>query len=370
MLGLTQRRCDALNDVGNRGADHSRGQRGSQGHQRPRLRGPKSDDDEPDRVGDLERTEMALHVHVAGHGRRVPHQVRDGEYQLTYRDQEEGRPHAPPDLAPLDPGRHCDDSGREVDPVLGRPRADAPERDGKRRAIGTALQMPGDDRAGNPGGFLISPGRQRSLDGFALHARRVARCGRRVPKLRHSGRPAPFRHNVVMTDDGLTLLAQAAAHGDDRALRELVVATQDSVLRLCAVLSSPSEAEDLAQETYLRALQALPRFRFDAPVRAWLFAIARNVCADQIRRRVRRRPIEQKVASPGETNLDLADVELGELVRALDDEKRTAFILTQVVGMSYEEAAAVCECPVGTIRSRVARARAYLASAVRQADAS
>ena len=173
-----------------------------------------------------------------------------------------------------------------------------------------------------------------------------------------------------MLDDRLTLLAQAAVNGDDRALSELVVATQDGVWRLCAYLASPAEAEDLAQETYLRALQALPRFRFDAPVRAWLFAIARHVCADHVRRRVRRAPIERKVAIPNDTFLDLAELELGELVDTLDDERRTAFILTQVLGMSYDEAAAVCDCPIGTIRSRVARARAQLATAVRQADAS
>jgi len=173
-----------------------------------------------------------------------------------------------------------------------------------------------------------------------------------------------------VTDDGLTLLAQAAVNGDDNALRDLVLATQDSVRSLCAYLGSPAEAEDLTQETYLRALQALPRFRFDAPVRAWLFAIARHVCADHVRRRVRRAPIERKVASPTETVLDLADIELGELFETLDPEKRTAFVLTQVLGLSYDEAAAVCQCAIGTIRSRVARARAQLAAAVRQADAS
>ena len=146
-------------------------------------------------------------------------------------------------------------------------------------------------------------------------------------------------------------LAEAAVHGDDRALRELVAETQDSVLRLCAYLSSRTDAEDLTQETYLRVLQALPRFRFDAPVLAWIYAIARHVCADHVRRKVRRAPIERKVATSTETVLDLSDLEFGELVDTLDTEKRTAFVLTQVLGLSYEEAAAVCDCPIGTIRS-------------------
>lgn len=165
-------------------------------------------------------------------------------------------------------------------------------------------------------------------------------------------------------------LARAAVNGDDAALREIVQATQDPVYRLCSYLSSPGEAEDLTQETYLRALQALPRFRFEAPVRAWLFGIARHVCADHVRRKMRRAPLERKVASASHTELDVADIELGELVDTLEPEKRTAFVLTQVLGMSYEEAAVVCDCPIGTIRSRVARARAHLAAAVREADAS
>jgi RNA polymerase sigma-70 factor, ECF subfamily len=191
------------------------------------------------------------------------------------------------------------------------------------------------------------------------------RPGRRFP-----ARCRAYAKMSPVTDDGLTLLARAAVNGDDRALAQLVRGTQDSVYRLCCYLASPSEAEDLTQETYLRMLQALPRFRFDAPARAWIFAIARHVCADHVRRRVRRAPLDRLVTTPGEAVLDLAHVELGELVDTLDPEKRTAFVLTQVLGLSYEEAATVCDCPVGTIRSRVARAREHLATTVRRADAS
>jgi RNA polymerase sigma-70 factor (ECF subfamily) len=174
---------------------------------------------------------------------------------------------------------------------------------------------------------------------------------------------------VPMTEDHLKLLADAAAAGDDRALSELVRATQDHVRRLCAHLGSPAEADDLAQETYLRALQALPRFRGESPVLVWLLSIARHVCADHVRRRVRRAEIDRRYrARPRVTAPDDSAV-ADDLLGRLDPDQAAAFTLTQVLGLSYEEAAEVCGCPVGTIRSRVARARAALLDQVRSAEA-
>lgn len=172
-----------------------------------------------------------------------------------------------------------------------------------------------------------------------------------------------------MTGDHLTLLARAAAAGDDRALGELVGATQDQVRRLCAHLGSPADADDLAQETYLRALRALPRFRGESPVLVWLLAIARHVCTDHVRRRVRRAEIDLRYRPrPGVTAPD-DSVVVEDLLGRLDTDQAAAFALTQVLGLSYDEAAEVCDCPVGTIRSRVARARAALLDQVRDADA-
>ena len=74
--------------------------------------------------------------------------------------------------------------------------------------------------------------------------------------------------------DELTSLAIAAGHGDRDALARLVRQTQADVWRLCAHLVDPAAADDLTQDTYLRAIPALPRFRGDAPARAWLLAIA------------------------------------------------------------------------------------------------
>jgi RNA polymerase sigma-70 factor (ECF subfamily) len=102
-------------------------------------------------------------------------------------------------------------------------------------------------------------------------------------------------------------------------------------------------------------------------VRAWLLAIARNVCADHVRRRVRHRRLVEKV-SLHTVETHVAPPDLPEPVLAiLDDDRREAFVLTQILGYSYEDAAAIVGCPVGTIRSRVFRARAELVEALRPA---
>jgi RNA polymerase sigma-70 factor (ECF subfamily) len=141
------------------------------------------------------------------------------------------------------------------------------------------------------------------------------------------------------------------------------------VWRCCAWLVDRDAADDLTQETYLRALRALPAYRAEAAGRTWLLAIARRVCADALRRRVRRRRLRDRLPAP---EAEVADgsrqVALGLLVASLEPERREAFVLTQLIGCSYEEAAHACGVPIGTIRSRVARARADLAAALRAAD--
>lgn len=85
--------------------------------------------------------------------------------------------------------------------------------------------------------------------------------------------------------DEVTRLAVAARDGDPASLATLVRVTQTDVWRFLAHLSERASADDLTQETYLRALRALPSYRADAPARGWLLAIARRVAADAIRRR-------------------------------------------------------------------------------------
>ena len=170
--------------------------------------------------------------------------------------------------------------------------------------------------------------------------------------------------------DPLTRLAHGARAGDDQALEALVQATYDQVWRLCATLLDTQAADDLAQETFLRAVSALPRFRGESSVRTWLLAIARHVCLDELRARSRRRRRDKASAVVDEATVadPCEDVTTNDLVGRLQPDRRAAFVLTQMFGLSYEETADICECPVGTIRSRVARARADLVAAVHQAE--
>lgn len=180
--------------------------------------------------------------------------------------------------------------------------------------------------------------------------------------------PEPYRGEVA--PDPLTDLALRARDGDRVALSDFVRATQADVRRVCAHLGDEANADDLTQEVYLRALKALPRFRGDSSARTWLLSIARHTAIDSVRSAIRRRGLLAR-ARPAEPVPDGAGgSDLTALVQALDPDRRTAFVLTQVAGCSYEEAAEVCGCPVGTIRSRVARARADLIDVMRRAEAS
>jgi RNA polymerase sigma-70 factor, ECF subfamily len=166
--------------------------------------------------------------------------------------------------------------------------------------------------------------------------------------------------------DELTRLLQAAADGDRLALSSFVRQTQQDVWRFCAHLVDPAAADDLTQEVYLRAMRSVPRFRGDASARTWLFSVARNTAADELRRRRRRRRLPDP--EPTETPDDAELIALRQLVGELDPDRREAFVLTQVVGLSYVEAAEISEVPVGTIRSRVARARIDLVAHLAEAE--
>jgi RNA polymerase sigma-70 factor (ECF subfamily) len=175
--------------------------------------------------------------------------------------------------------------------------------------------------------------------------------------------------------DEVTRLALQARSGDPTDAAAFVRATQADVWRLCAHLVDRDAADDLTQETYLRALPAIAGFRGDASARTWVLTIARRTCADAIRGRRRRRALtarlEQREVHRGAASQapGTGAVELDQVLDGLDEDRRLAFTLTQVLGLSYAEAAAVCGCPVGTIRSRVARARDDLVAALGGADA-
>ena len=168
--------------------------------------------------------------------------------------------------------------------------------------------------------------------------------------------------------DAITAAALRARRGDTSAASAFVRATQADVWRLCAHLGSAARAEDLTQDTYARAFASLHRFAGRSSARTWLLAITRNVCADSVRAAQRERRAAQAHVEDQPVP-DLANsVVVRALVAGLDPQRREAFVLTQVLGLSYAEAADVCSCPVGTIRSRVARARADLVDGLRAKD--
>lgn len=171
-------------------------------------------------------------------------------------------------------------------------------------------------------------------------------------------------------DKAVTELALAAARGNERALEAFIKATQQDVWRFVTYLSDAGSADDLTQETFLRAIGAIERFSGRSSARTWLLSIARRVVADHIRH-VKSRPRTAPGADPEQVRNgdrhargfeDL--VEVTAMIANLTAEQREALLLTQLLGLPYADAAAVCGCPVGTIRSRVARARdALLADA-------
>jgi RNA polymerase sigma-70 factor (ECF subfamily) len=143
--------------------------------------------------------------------------------------------------------------------------------------------------------------------------------------------------------------------------------------------SRPAEAEDLVQETYLEGFRSYASLRDPQRCRAWLFRILHNLWTDR-----RRRDGSQERATAGHQALvavttalqpvrDLADAgysdEVERALSALPEEFRTALLLVTVEEMSYAEVAEVMGCPIGTVRSRLARGRALLATALATARA-
>lgn len=176
------------------------------------------------------------------------------------------------------------------------------------------------------------------------------------------------------SDEQVTEWALAARDGDRAAQERFIRATQRDVWRFVAhVAGSTAAADDLAQETYLRALRSLPRFAARSSAKTWLLSIARRTVIDHIRA-VQARPrhanvddwqaVAERTQPSGLPGFD-EGVALGHLLATLTDDRREAFLLTQTLGLSYAETAEVCGCPVGTVRSRVARARENLIELMR-----
>jgi RNA polymerase sigma-70 factor (ECF subfamily) len=169
-------------------------------------------------------------------------------------------------------------------------------------------------------------------------------------------------------DAQVTAWALAAGTGDREAVDHFVRATHRDVWRFVAHLTAdPTGADDLTQETYLRALMSLPRFAGRSCARTWLLSIARRVVIDRYRYESARPRLHgaadwqaaaERVQDGSGTVPGFEEgVALLDLLRTLDAGRREAFILTQVLGLPYADAALAAGCPIGTVRSRVARAR-------------
>nr|WP_106432631.1 sigma-70 family RNA polymerase sigma factor [Streptomyces zinciresistens] len=179
-------------------------------------------------------------------------------------------------------------------------------------------------------------------------------------------------------DESTTAWALAARGGDPEAADRFVRSLHRDVVRYVAHLSAdPQAADDLAQDTFLRALGSLHRFEGRSSARAWLLSIARRAVIDS-HRYAAARPrlcdtddwtlVAERAQPAGLPGFD-DGVALLDLLDALPAERREAFVLTQLAGLPYAEAAALCDCPVGTVRSRVARARAALVELLAAAEA-
>ena len=166
---------------------------------------------------------------------------------------------------------------------------------------------------------------------------------------------------------GLELAARRAAKGDGQAFEAVCQALQDDVWRYCYALVGDQElASEAAQETFLRSVSAIRHFRGEAPVRLWFLTLARRA-SGQVLRQARRRPQTDGLALAEEAQPG-PSVEAQLLVAQLPAELRQAFVLTQVLGLSYAEAARVMGCAVGTVRSRVFRLVAAWTAGQREED--
>ncbi|MEO3753312.1 sigma-70 family RNA polymerase sigma factor [Streptomyces sp. B6B3] len=178
-------------------------------------------------------------------------------------------------------------------------------------------------------------------------------------------------------DATVTAWALAARGGDREAADRFVRAVRGDLQRyLTGLTGDPQGAEDLAQETLLRALRGLPAFQGRSSARTWLFAIARRTAIDRLRYE-RSRPrlaatADWTAAADGAQRAHPPGFEEGvalhDLLAALPADRVAAFTLTQILGLPYAEAAAATGCPVGTVRSRVARARQTLISQLATAE--
>ena len=190
-------------------------------------------------------------------------------------------------------------------------------------------------------------------------------------------------HNAEPTDHQLVLRVQK---GDKRAFDLLVLKYQYKLQAIVGrFIRDADEVADVTQEAFIKAYKALPKFRGESQFYTWLYRIAINTAKNHLVSRSRR---------PANTDIDIADAEqfsnndklideanpensmmteelaatIKNALAALPEDLRTALTLREFEGMSYEDIAGVMDCPVGTVRSRIFRAREFLDERVLAAD--
>lgn len=179
-------------------------------------------------------------------------------------------------------------------------------------------------------------------------------------------------------------LVQRVQRGDRRAFDLLIIKYQRKIMRLLSrMIHDPADVEDVAQEAFIKAYRALPQFRGDSAFYTWLYRIAINSARNwQAARHRRPNTVSTLENDEGETfdQIDglsdhatpeslLASRQIGETVNeaieALPEDLRAAIILREIEGMSYEDIAQTMGCPIGTVRSRIFRAREAIATQLR-----
>jgi RNA polymerase sigma-70 factor (ECF subfamily) len=179
-------------------------------------------------------------------------------------------------------------------------------------------------------------------------------------------------------------LVARAQRGDKRAFELLVEKYQRKLGRLLArFIRDPAEVEDVTQEAFIKAYRALPAFRGDSAFYTWLYRIGINTAKNYLMALGRRAPtsteVEAEDAEGFEDGEQLRDIntpesvllskEIAQTVNAtidqLPEELRTAIQLREMEGMSYEDIARIMDCPIGTVRSRIFRAREAIAERLR-----
>ncbi|MFE1876287.1 sigma-70 family RNA polymerase sigma factor [Streptomyces sp. NPDC059496] len=171
------------------------------------------------------------------------------------------------------------------------------------------------------------------------------------------------------SDAAVTRLTLDARDGDPVKTDRFVRALHRDVWRYVAYLSADTQAaDDLTQDVFLRALASLHRFEGRSSARTWLLSIARRTVVDSLRHAAARPRLSDRcdwqAAAEQTQTYDVPGFEdgiaLAELLAVIPAERREALVLTQLLGLSYAEAATAVGCPIGTVRSRVARARTSL----------